>query len=97
MVLVCLLVVVADQVLKFWVKTNFYLGESVRILPFFELKFIENNGMAFGMELWNKYLLTFGRIGAVILFSRDPRTKMGDTEQKLALSAAGFLGRQMEQ
>ena len=36
-------------------------------------------------------------IGAVILFSKDPKTKMGETEQKLASSAAGFLGRQMEQ
>ena len=36
-------------------------------------------------------------IGAVILFSRDPKVKMGEVEQKLAASAAGFLGRQMEQ
>lgn len=32
------------------------------------MKFIENNGMAFGLELWNKLLLTFGRIVAVGLF-----------------------------
>ncbi len=36
-------------------------------------------------------------IGAVALFSREPKTRMGETEQKLALSAANFLGRQMEQ
>ena len=36
-------------------------------------------------------------IGAVILFSKDPKAKMGEVEQKLAVSAAGFLGRQMEQ
>lgn len=36
-------------------------------------------------------------IGAVILFSKDPKGRMGETEQKLALAAAGFLGRQMEQ
>ena len=35
-------------------------------------------------------------IGAVILFSRDPKVKMGDMELKLALTAANFLGRQME-
>ena len=35
-------------------------------------------------------------IGAVILFSRDPKVKMGDIELKLALTAANFLGRQME-
>ena len=36
-------------------------------------------------------------IGAVIMFSRDPKVKMGDMELKLALTAANFLGRQMEQ
>ncbi len=35
-------------------------------------------------------------IGAVILLSREARAKMGDTEQKLAATAASFLGRQME-
>ena len=35
-------------------------------------------------------------IGAVILFSHDPKVKMGDMELKLALTAANFLGRQME-
>mgnify|MGYP006067842253 FL=1 len=36
-------------------------------------------------------------IGAVALFSRDPKARMGEVEQKLALAAANFLGRQMEQ
>ena len=36
-------------------------------------------------------------IGAVALFSREPKTGKGESEQKLALSAANFLGRQMEQ
>lgn len=36
-------------------------------------------------------------IGAVVLLENDNRAKMGEVEQKLILSAAGFLGRQMEQ
>lgn len=36
-------------------------------------------------------------IGAVVLLNNDPKTSMGDVEQKLIQSAAGFLGRQMEQ
>lgn len=36
-------------------------------------------------------------IGAVMLLNSDPKTSMGDVEQKLIQSAAGFLGRQMEQ
>jgi len=35
-------------------------------------------------------------IGAVILMSREPRIKFGDGELRLASTAAGFLGRQME-
>ena len=36
-------------------------------------------------------------IGAVVLLNREEKKKFGDTERKLALCAAGFLGRQMEQ
>ena len=35
-------------------------------------------------------------IGAVILMSKDLKNRMGETEQKLAAAAAGFLGRQLE-
>lgn len=62
------LIVIADQAMKIWVKTSFYLGEDLPITSWWHLKFIENNGMAFGLELWNKFVLTFGRIIAVGLF-----------------------------
>lgn len=67
-ILIILLVIIADQTLKIWVKTHFYLGEDYEITSWFHLRFIENNGMAFGLELWNKYILTFGRIIAVAFF-----------------------------
>ncbi|MDE6339569.1 MAG: lipoprotein signal peptidase [Muribaculaceae bacterium] len=66
--IIAIAVIVADQALKIWVKTSFYLGEDLEITKWFHLKFIENNGMAFGLELWNKLILTFGRIIAVGLF-----------------------------
>ena len=66
--IVALCVVIADQAMKIWVKTSFYMGEDLPLTGWWHLKFIENNGMAFGLELWNKYVLTFGRIIAVILF-----------------------------
>lgn len=59
------IVVILDQALKIWVKTHFYLGEDVKIFPWFQLYFIENNGMAFGMELGSKLALTLFRIIAV--------------------------------
>lgn len=62
------LVIIADQWLKIWVKTHFYLGEDMELTSWFHLRFIENNGFAFGLEWFNKYVLTFGRILAVVFF-----------------------------
>lgn len=72
--LVTLLVLVADQAVKVWVKTTFYLGE---FRPLFGksctwayLQFVENKGMAFGLELGGvrgKLLLTLFRITAVVV------------------------------
>lgn len=59
---------IADQALKIWVKTHFFYGEEVEILPWFRLMFIENNGMAFGWELGSKYFLTAFRIIFSIVF-----------------------------
>ena len=67
-VLIAVAVVLFDQIVKIWVKTSFYLGEDLPITSWWHLKFIENNGMAFGLELWNKLFLTLGRIAAVALF-----------------------------
>ena len=44
------------------------MGEDLPITSWWHLKFIENNGMAFGLELWNKIVLSLGRIAAVALF-----------------------------
>ena len=66
--MIILLIIIVDQCLKIWVKTNFYLGEDYPLTSWFHIKFIENNGMAFGLELWDKLFLTIGRIVAVTLF-----------------------------
>ncbi|MCM1518270.1 MAG: lipoprotein signal peptidase [Pseudoflavonifractor sp.] len=63
--LIILLVIMLDQALKIWVKTHFYLGESLHITDWFQLYFIENNGMAFGMEMGSKLFLSLFRIVAV--------------------------------
>lgn len=64
--IVIALVLIADQVLKIWVKTHMYLGESIRITDWFQIFFIENNGMAFGMEIGSKLFLTVFRVVALI-------------------------------
>ena len=61
-----ILLVVIDQVIKVLVKTNMTLGQSITVLGnWFQLVFVENKGMAFGMSFGGvigKYLLTAFRI-----------------------------------
>ena len=65
-VLVILLVLVLDQVSKVWVKTNMALYDSIEITKWFKIYFVENNGMAFGIEAIGKLFLSIFRIIAVI-------------------------------
>lgn len=68
--LIVFLILLADQVIKVYIKTHFYLGDSVNVLgEWFQLYFIENEGMAFGMKLregaLGKVILTLFRLVAV--------------------------------
>jgi len=64
--LLFILVLITDQIIKVCVKTGMYLGERIEITSWFQLVFVENNGMAFGWELWGgKLFLTLFRIVAV--------------------------------
>lgn len=91
-------IILLDQILKIWVKTHFYLGEDMPLTSWFHLKFIENNGMAFGMELWSKLFLTFGRILVVgiLLWAIIRLCKVGGYKRgfmiSLALICAGAAG-----
>lgn len=64
--LLIFLVLFVDQASKIFIKLNFALGEHVDIFSWFKIFFIENNGMAFGMEIIGKLFLTLFRIVAVI-------------------------------
>ncbi len=68
-VLLVVLVLLADQILKFWVKLHMTMGQEFRIAGnWFIIHFTENNGMAFGMEFGGapgKLFLTLFRILAV--------------------------------
>ena len=67
--LAIVLILLADQVLKFWIKLNMSLGQEFKILgDYAMIHFTENNGMAFGMEFGGeagKLALTLFRIAAV--------------------------------
>jgi signal peptidase II len=69
-IIIILSVLVADQILKFWIKTNLSLGDEIIVFKnWFILHFVENNGMAFGFEFageYGKMFLSIFRIIAVI-------------------------------
>ena len=64
---VIVLALVIDQVIKILVKTNMSLGESIPVFgDWFKIQFVENNGMAFGMEFQGKAFLTLFRVVAIV-------------------------------
>jgi len=64
-VLLVLAILVIDQTIKIWVKTHMTLHEQIEIFSWFKIVFIENNGMAYGMEIGSKLVLSIFRIVAV--------------------------------
>ena len=58
-------VLVIDQIVKIWVKTNMCLHESIHVTDWFYILFVENNGMAFGMSLGSKLVLSIFRVLAI--------------------------------
>ncbi len=67
--LIVFIILLIDQLSKFWIKMNMTLGEQYSVVEnFFYIHFIENYGMAFGLELevtYGKLLLSIFRILAV--------------------------------
>ncbi|WEK36384.1 MAG: lipoprotein signal peptidase [Candidatus Pseudobacter hemicellulosilyticus] len=68
--LIIIAIILADQVLKFWVKTGMNYGQQIPLMGnWFRLFFIENEGMAWGWKFggeWGKLALTLFRLVAVI-------------------------------
>ena len=97
---------IADQALKIWIKTHLALGEGIIVCPdWFQLRFIENPGAAFGMRLmtgdgydWGKLILGLFRIAAscgiaylIYYLNRRKDTPKG-VLIALALILAGAVG-----
>lgn len=100
--------VLLDQIIKIWVKTHMLLDESIVVFPdWFQLRFIENNGAAFGMHIatsggfdWGKLLLGVFRIAMVgfliwlldkLMQNKEKKTPTG-VIVGLTLILAGALG-----
>lgn len=87
-----------DQILKLYIATHFALGESREVTSWFWLCYVENNGMAFGIEWFSKLALTIFRLIAVgflgwyihlLIYKYHARTGYIAT---IALVVAGALG-----
>ena len=100
------MLLVADQALKIWVKTHMQLDEAIIVFPdWFQLRFIENKGAAYGMHIassgafdWGKLLLGIFRIALSCLvgwliwrLSKRENTPKG-VLVGLALILAGAVG-----
>jgi len=102
LIVIVFLILVFDQTLKIWIKTNMSLGDEIVIFKnWFILHFVENNGMAFGFEFageYGKIVLSVFRILAVIAIgwymfklTREEEIPMGFLVS-IALIFAGAIG-----
>ncbi|NQY67836.1 MAG: lipoprotein signal peptidase [Flavobacteriales bacterium] len=87
------LVLSLDQILKIWIKTNMFLGEKIFVFgTWFKLYFVENPGMAFGMELDWEYgkiaLSLFRIIAAAMIFLYLQSLVKKNAHQGLLISVA---------
>ncbi len=96
-ILVIALVIIVDQASKIWVKTNMSLYESIEVFNWFKIYFVENNGMAFGMEVGGKLFLSLFRIIAIFFIGYYLYTLVKNQYSKgyiacVALILAGAFG-----
>lgn len=67
--LLIFIILLVDQLVKIYIKTNFVLEQEVRVFDWFRIVFIENEGMAWGTKIpgWlgGKLALTLFRLFAV--------------------------------
>ena len=99
--IIIIIVIILDQILKFWIKLNMTIGESFSVIgDWFQIYFIENNGMAFGWELgaeFGKIALGIFRLIAVALlfyliyYLNKKKIKFGPL-LGISLITAGALG-----
>ena len=90
-------ILLIDQAIKIWVKTSMTLHESIHVFDWFYITFIENMGMAFGMQLGSKIVLSLFRVVAItalVYYIRSEVKKNAKTGYVicLAMVLAGAIG-----
>ena len=95
-----IVVILIDQISKIYIKTTYSIGGGVDVFNWFQIHFIENDGMAWGVELpgnYGKLLLTSFRIvavGGILYWLNDSVKKSGSNILivAIALILAGAVG-----
>ena len=65
--LIIIVILIIDQISKIYIKTNFRLQESVTVFSWFQLLFVENDGMAWGAKLSDFFTFMTDKSAKVIL------------------------------
>ena len=95
--LLVVLLLILDQVVKILVKTNMTLGQSIHVFgDWFQILFIENNGMAFGLQFgdgFGKLALSLCRLVLIVLIIVYLRKilKRPDTPNGVLVGLAAIL------
>ena len=66
-VVLIIIILLIDQISKFYIKTNFQLHESIEVFTWFKIYFIENDGMAWGTKLSDFTSIITDRTAKIIL------------------------------
>lgn len=93
---VILLVLLADQCVKIWVKTNMSIGDEIYMFgkEWAVIHFVENNGMAFGLTFGGEYgklALSLFRITAVVLLGFYLRWLLKEKAPVILLTGFGLI------
>lgn len=104
------ILLLADQILKIWIKTHLKIDESIIVFPdWFQLRFVENNGAAFGMQIrsagmvdWGKILLStfricmIGALGYYVYYLVSRKSAPTGVVVGLSLILAGAIGNMID-
>ena len=89
-----LLVVIADQLSKLWIRSNLAIGESLFEIGFFRLTRVHNTGAAFGLFQGQSFLLTIVAsvgVAALLLYALFFYRRFLFLDSKLGKLALGLV------
>lgn len=88
------LILLADQISKIYIKTHFELEDSVTVSGWFKILFVENEGMAWGARIpgaYGKLFLTIFRLVAIVAIGYWLRDLIKKHAPKIAVVAVSLI------